>query len=281
MAAPRPLPFVTMDVIYDITELSPYTGGAFVPTMGALHAGHRSLIHQAVASGYPTLVSIFVNPAQFAPHEDLDDYPRTLERDLDMVRAIGVAAVFVPSAETIYPVDQLAPSMPLPVVATTPGLEDAHRPHFFGGVCGVVTRLFDLTKPVQSYFGEKDWQQLCVIDAMVRANPDRWPSLQVIGVPTVREQDGLAMSSRNVHLSADDRIRALALSRALTAARGLEPGSAETAMQEILHDSDLAVDYAVVRDAVTLTSPQEDRPNRALIAASLGTIRLIDNSDVG
>lgn len=270
-----------MDVIHDIAELSPYTGCAFVPTMGALHTGHQSLIQQAVASGHPTLVSIFINPAQFAPHEDLDGYPRTLEQDLDMVRAQGVAGVFVPSVQTIYPADQVAPPIPLPGVATDPGLEDAYRPHFFGGVCGVVARLFDLVKPAQSYFGEKDWQQLRVIDAMAEANPDRWPSLQIIGVPTVREPGGLALSSRNVYLSPEDRSRARAISLALAAARGLEPGPAAQAMMEILNESRLVVDYAVVRDAMTLRAPQHGRPMRALIAASLGRIRLIDNSGLG
>ena len=270
-----------MDVIHDISDLPPYVGGAFVPTMGALHAGHQSLIHEAVASGRPALVSIFVNPTQFAPHEDFDAYPSTLEHDLDMVRAAGVAAVFVPSVEAIYPTDALTPSVPLPAVATEPGLEDTHRPHFFAGVCGVVARLLDLTMPSMSYFGEKDWQQLRVIDAMVRANADRWASLRVIGVPTVREHGGIAMSSRNVYLSPEDRTRALAISRALEAARGLGRAAAELVMQEILHDSELAIDYAVVRDAMTLGPPQQDRPTRALIAASIGHIRLIDNCDVG
>jgi pantoate--beta-alanine ligase len=266
-----------MQVITDTADIHSFTGAAFVPTMGALHEGHRVLIREAAASGLPALVSIFVNPMQFAPHEDLDSYPRTLEQDLDAIREDGGAAVFVPSVETIYPPNETLWSPPLPTVATEPKLEDAHRPHFFGGVCAVVARLFDLTRPAVSFFGEKDWQQLKVIEAMASAHIDRWGAMQIVGVPTVREQGGLAMSSRNVYLSPEDRTRALAISRALEAARGLGRAAAELVMQEILHDSDLAIDYAVVRDAMTLGPPQQDRPTRALIAASIGRIRLIDN----
>jgi pantoate--beta-alanine ligase len=270
-----------MQVITDITDLRPFTGVAFVPTMGALHAGHRSLIREAASSGLPVLVSIFVNPKQFAPHEDLDSYPRTLEQDLDAVREDGGAAVFVPSVETIYPPNETLWSPPLPAVATEPGLEDAHRPHFFCGVCAVVARLFDLIRPAASFFGEKDWQQLKVIEAMVSAHADRWGAMQIVGVPTVRELDGLALSSRNVYLSDEDRPRGLSLCRALRAANNLSDAAAESAMMEILLDSDLVVEYAVVRDAGSLLQPQNDRPKRAMIAATLDGVRLIDNATVG
>ncbi|MDP7087195.1 MAG: pantoate--beta-alanine ligase [Phycisphaerales bacterium] len=270
-----------MHVITDITDLRPFTGAAFVPTMGALHEGHRVLIREAAASGLPVLVSIFVNPMQFAPHEDLDSYPRTLEQDLDAIREDGGAAVFVPSVETIYPPNETLWSPPLPTVATEPKLEDAHRPHFFGGVCAVVARLFDLTRPAVSFFGEKDWQQLKVIEAMASAHTDRWGAMQIVGVPTVREPDGLALSSRNVHLSDEDRRRGLSLCRALRAANDLSDAAAESAMMEILLDSDLVVDYAVVRDSGSLLQPQNDRSKRALIAATLDGVRLIDNAAVG
>ena len=269
-----------MQIITDIAGLQSFHGVAFVPTMGAFHEGHRALIREAVASGLPTLVSIFVNPTQFAPHEDLDAYPRTLEQDLDAARADGAAAVFVPSVELVYPSDETVCAPPLPAVATEPGLEDACRPHFFGGVCGVVARLFDLTKPAVSFLGEKDWQQLKVIEAMVAADADRWEGLQVVGVPTVREPDGLAMSSRNVFLQGDDRRRAASLCMALRAAKGLPQNAAEAAMMKTLLNSDLNVDYAVVRDGASLKQPQANRPARALIAARLGGVRLIDNAAV-
>jgi pantoate--beta-alanine ligase len=270
-----------MQVISSINELQPFAGAAFVPTMGALHAGHRSLIRKASASGLPVLVSIFVNPKQFAPHEDLDSYPRTLEQDLAAASEEGAAAVFVPRVETIYPDGQSVWSPPLPAVATEPRLEDAYRPHFFGGVCGVVSRLFDLTRPALSFFGEKDWQQLKVVEAMVSDHSERWGELRIVGVSTVREPDGLALSSRNVHLHDEDRHRALAIQRALRAADGLSQAADELAMREILLDSDLVVDYAVVRNADTLGQPCDDLPKRALIAATLDGVRLIDNAPVG
>ena len=270
-----------MHVIHDTADLRPFTAAAFVPTMGALHEGHRALIREAAASGLPAVVSIFVNPAQFAPHEDLDSYPRTLERDLDMAREDGAAAVFVPTVDTIYPPEESIWTPPLPGVAMEPGLEDAHRPHFFGGVCGVVARLFDLTKPSISYFGEKDWQQLKVIQATVAANADRWGALQIVGIPTVREPDGLALSSRNVNLSGNDRHQALALSRAIHTAVDLEPSAAEGAMFDILHEAGLDIDYAVVRDATSLMEPKAGHAMRALIAATIGTVRLVDNGAVG
>ncbi len=247
--------------------------------MGALHEGHLSLIRQGTQMGAPVVVSIFVNPTQFAPHEDFDQYPRPLDRDLDMAAKAGAAAVFVPAAECVYPPDVPVAAPSLPPVATTPGLEDGHRPHFFTGVCAVVARLFDLVRPAKAIFGEKDWQQLQVIRAMVAADPSRFP-LQIDSGPTLREADGLAMSSRNAYLDPAQRDQALALSRALGLAQGLDPIAAEAAMMACLVDAGLTVDYAVVRDAVSLGPPSADRPSRALIAASLGSIRLIDNGPV-
>ncbi len=222
------------------------------------------------------VISVFVNPTQFAPGEDLATYPRTLAHDLEVSAAAGAVAAFVPGVETMYPpnMDLWVPS--LPEVATTPGLEDASRPHFFTGVCQVVARLFDLTRPSMAWFGEKDWQQLQVVRAMVGEHQDRWPDLEIHAGETVREPDGLAMSSRNAYLDQSARPRALALGAALQVATSGEP-----AMRRVLLEADLDVDYAVIRDAETLQSPQAGRPRRALVAATLDGTRLIDNAAVG
>ena len=269
-----------MRVVKDKPDLSDVGGCSFVPTMGALHQGHEALIRCAVESGRPAVVSIFVNPTQFAPHEDLDSYPRTIEQDLDLAERAGVDTVFVPEVEMIYPDPDSVWVPPLPPVATEPGLEDADRPHFFGGVCAVVSRLFDLVQPHQAFFGEKDWQQLKVVEGMVAMHQERWSDLKITGVPTARESDGLALSSRNLYLSAAERIQAQSLSRALRAASGLQGVEAERVMRSILEQSGLSVDYAVVRDAETLTAPRHTAPRRALIAARIGSVRLIDNADV-
>ncbi len=264
-----------MHIVRDIQALDAFPGAALVPTMGALHEGHRSLTRMAVASGRPTVVSIFVNPAQFAPGEDLDTYPRTLERDIAQCAADGAHAVFAPSTAAVYPPGEPPWTPPLPAVATDPGLEDGHRPHFFAGVCTVVARLFDIVRPTEAFFGEKDWQQLRVVTDLVETHRDRWPGLSVAAGPTIREEDGLAMSSRNVFLNASSRTRALALHRALSRA-----DEGEAAMRRVLEASGLEVDYAVVRDAETLGPPVAGRDRRALIAATLDGTRLIDNAAV-
>lgn len=267
-----------MRLLRTAEELRPLAGGVFVPTMGALHAGHLALIDAARRLGTPTIVSIFVNPTQFAPGEDFDRYPRPVDRDLELCRAHGADAVFLPAATAIYPPDLEVPVPPLPAVATGPGLEDRIRPGHFAGVCQVVARLFDLVRPCAAVFGEKDYQQLRVITAMVEAAGDRWPGLRIVGHPTVREPDGLAMSSRNAYLHPDERGRALGLFRALQAAAGADaPGAAEHIMRETLHAHDLAVEYAVVRTADSLLPADSLAvPTRALVAARLGTVRLID-----
>jgi len=269
-----------VDCITSIKELQSHEGCGLVPTMGALHRGHCSLIEQMRTHTDDVVVSIFVNPAQFNDPADLDRYPRTLEADLVAAEAAGATAVFVPEVETIYP-DEGTWLPPLPDVATNPQLEDACRPGHFAGVCKVVARLFDLAKPSLSIFGEKDWQQLAVLESMVTAHADRWPGLRILRGPTVREEDGLAMSSRNVLLGEEERERGLGLSRALKAA-AVAGGvaKAETAMHEILVEHELAIEYAVVRDATTLEpirSSEEEPSARALIAARLGAVRLIDN----
>lgn len=269
-----------MPLVADPDDLKPYHGGVLVPTMGALHEGHLALIRRGVELGRPVVVSVFVNPTQFGPNEDFDRYPRDPERDRAAAEQAGADVVFMPEVETMYPPggDTLDPPA-LPAAATEPGLEDHCRPGHFEGVCQVVARLFDLSKPVAAVFGEKDYQQLRVIQQMVDANPERWPGLRIISYPTVRDEDGLALSSRNRYLSPEQRERARGLFRALRNAHAAQhPVTAEQIMEQDLLAHDLAIDYAVVRDADTLL-PVEDlsRPTRALIAARLDSIRLIDN----
>jgi pantoate--beta-alanine ligase len=277
---------MTVLLVHHQPDLLAAIGGqrpSFVPTMGALHEGHLALIRRAGQCGRPIVVSIFVNPTQFGPGEDFERYPRTLEADCEAAEQAGADVIYAPPVEEVYPPDRTSPVPPLPAVATEPKLEDAHRPGHFAGVCQVVARLFDLVQPRWAVFGEKDYQQLLVIRAMVQhfasTEPDRWPDLQIIANPTVREPDGLAMSSRNRYLSAAMRERALGLSRALAAAvEPAVPADAERAMQRVLAEHELTVDYAVVRDAESLLPMTTfDRPARALIAARLGEVRLIDN----
>ncbi|MEY3025507.1 MAG: hypothetical protein RLZZ238_404 [Planctomycetota bacterium] len=276
-----------MRIIEDPAELaSPDLAGCgFVPTMGALHAGHGSLVTRARQDGRPVVVSIFVNPTQFGPSEDYARYPRTLDSDCALLEPLGAAAVFVPSVEAIYPrgleaARVEATAIALPRVATEPRLEDACRPTHFGGVALVVGRLFDLVRPSAAYFGEKDYQQLRLIEDMVEADRARFGGLRVVPCPTIRESDGLAMSSRNRYLSANEREGAIALSRAIQVAHAAQRvETAERLMRETLESFGLEVEYAVVRDARSLLPvPGFERPTRALIAARLGSTRLIDNA---
>jgi len=256
---------------------------AFVPTMGALHEGHLSLVRRAREKADHVAVSIFVNPTQFGPQEDLDQYPRPIERDLELCRAEGVDLVFNPDAETMYPPDD--PAMTLEFPGLTDQLEGAERPGHFSGVCGVVTKLFNIVQPDLACFGRKDYQQLRVIEAMTRA---MCLPIEIDAGPTVRESDGLAMSSRNVYLDADQRRRALGLSKALREATTLiregaiEPEPIERAMQQVLEAHKLEIDYAVVRDARTLQPVDVIDPPRepivCLLAARAGQVRLIDNA---
>ena len=258
-----------------------------VPTMGALHPGHQALIRQAAAQEAPTVVSIFVNPTQFAAGEDFDEYPRPLDRDLEIAAAAGADIVFAPPCEEIYPEGQraahaTAERIALPALATSPGLEDLIRPHFFAGVCLVVGRLLDMVKPGLCIFGEKDYQQLLVIRKMVQEKRSRFGELVVESSPTIRDTDGLALSSRNVHLSDSQRARALGIPRALEAAKqSLGIDEAQVTMRRVLAEHELDVDYAAIRHAELLSPPnQEDIPLRALIAARVGAIRLIDNCPI-
>ncbi len=274
-----------MQLLHTAEALAPFHAGRFIPTMGALHEGHAALIRAAAIDNTrapsaphrsPIVVSIFVNPTQFNDPADLTRYPRTPEADLAICRAAGVDAVFMPEPDIIYPPGIAIATPPLPRVATAPKLEDALRPGHFAGVCQVVQRLFDLVRPAHAYFGEKDWQQLQVIRAMSAALPG---SPVIIPVPTIRESGALALSSRNRFIAPADRPRALALSRALATAQDhTDPASAERAMRDTLVDASLEVEYAVIRDAETLEAPRPNHPARALIAARLAPVRLIDNA---
>lgn len=268
-----------MKTVHSIEDRSGIEGGSLVPTMGALHAGHLALIRRARALGRPVVVSIFVNPAQFAEDEDVERYPRRLEADREAAAGAGADVVFAPDVETVYPRGAVVRAPPLPAVATEPRLEDACRPGHFAGVCQVVGRLFDLIRPRWAVFGEKDYQQLLVVQAMVEAEGERWPGLEIDAHATLRERDGLAESSRNASLDLEQRARAVGLFQALEAARAAPgPGAATDLMVTTLEAHGLSIDYAVVRDAATLM-PIDDprRPSRALIAAHTGGVRLIDN----
>jgi pantoate--beta-alanine ligase len=253
-----------------------------VPTMGALHAGHRALIRRAVAGNDAVLVSIFVNPLQFGPAEDLGRYPRTLDADLAMCQQEGVAAVFAPDRAAMYPGGT-------PGTAVDPGplgeiLEGRSRPGHFAGVLTVVAKLLHLVAPGTAYFGEKDFQQLTLIRAMAR---DLDFDLEVVGCPTVRDPDGLALSSRNAFLSAADRARALTLSRALFAGAGSAADGGPAVLKrarEILAAGPgglpaVDMDYLELRDPDLGPAPERGSA-RLLVAARVGATRLIDNVPV-
>ncbi len=275
-----------MQVIQTISDLKAYHNCVLVPTMGALHKGHASLITQAVALQHPpVVVSIFVNPAQFAADEDLANYPQTLDADLALCEECGADAVFMPQTTLVYPngiptADNLS-SEPLPNVATRPQLEDCARPTHFAGVCIVVRRLFDLTQPKYAMFGSKDFQQLAVIRAMVKI--DQRP-IQIVGCDTIREQDGLALSSRNVYLNNEQRKRALGISKALIAIEHIGSiTAAEDTMCEILDLHHIRTEYAAIRDANTLLpidTLNTTTQLQALIAGYIDKVRLIDNMHV-
>lgn len=277
----------TPRIIHDPDVLESLHGGTFVPTMGALHEGHLSLVREARRRGGPVVVSVFVNPTQFAPGEDFDAYPRGLDRDAALAAEAGADAIFAPSAASMYPEGPeaavaAAAAFPLPDVAQAPGLEDADRPRFFGGVCLVVDRLLRQVRPSAAIFGEKDWQQLQVVDAMVRSD-ESLANIEIVPGAIVRDPDGLAMSSRNSRIPPEERDRALGLPRALQVAHAAQhPDTAERLMVETLEAHGLEVGYAVVRDPRSLGPVQGfEEPTRGLVAATLrwdgGSVRLIDN----
>lgn len=255
---------------------------ALVPTMGALHEGHRTLVRAARAGADRVVVSIFVNPRQFAPNEDFATYPRTENTDLAALTEEGADLAWVPAPDVVYP-----PGFETTVKAGSLGqpMEGAHRPGFFDGVATVVAKLFALVRPHRAYFGEKDFQQLLVVTRMAR---DLDLGVEVVPVPTVREADGLALSSRNVYLSSEDRAVAPALYRTMTrmAARLADGASAPEAeiawgRERILEAGFSEVDYLDIRDPRTLEPvTRAGVPARILVAARLGSVRLIDNVPV-
>ena len=252
---------------------------ALVPTMGALHDGHVSLVRLAKRRAKKVVVSIFVNPTQFAPTEDFGSYPRTWKSDLEKLTAEAVDLIWNPDVKTMYPegfATRIAPEGP-----ATAGLEDRFRAHFFGGVATVVGKLFTQCRPDVAIFGEKDFQQLRVVARMA---VDLDLGVKVIGSRTVRERDGLAMSSRNVYLSAEERRVAPVLYRTMkeSAAQlkaGEEIPAAMSKGAEIIKAAGFALDYFEIRNADTLApvASASDAPLRILVAAKIGKTRLIDN----
>lgn len=252
---------------------------ALVPTMGALHAGHGALVAEARSRAARTVVSIFLNPTQFSPAEDLDRYPRTFEADCALLAEAGVDLVYAPGVPDMYPAGfdtRIVPGGPASV-----GLEDAARPHFFGGVATVVAKLLLQAMPDVAMFGLKDYQQLRVVTAMVR---DLDLPVEIVPVETIREHDGLALSSRNRFLKADERRRAASLYAALQeAAAAIRAGTpVEAALatgRNTILKAGCTIDYFEARDALTLKTPEEGAV-RLLAAARLGAVRLIDNIGV-
>ncbi|WP_159944111.1 MULTISPECIES: pantoate--beta-alanine ligase [unclassified Nocardiopsis] len=257
---------------------------ALVPTMGALHEGHRSLMRLARARADTVVVSVFVNPLQFGPDEDFDRYPRTLDTDTDVCAQEGVDVVFAPSVRTMYPVEQM---VTVSAGAMGDRLEGASRPGFFTGVLTVVSKLLHLVRPDVAVFGRKDAQQLAVVRRMVA---DLNMGVEIVGAPTLRDPDGLATSSRNVYLSAEERASALALSRALDAGRGAAaggPDAVRAAAGAVLDEAAKAeppveLDYLALVDPETFADAPADHTGEAVlaVAARVGTTRLIDNVSV-
>jgi pantoate--beta-alanine ligase len=278
---------VTVEIAHDAASLRARIAGwrragesiALVPTMGALHAGHISLVERAKKHARRTVMSVFVNPAQFAPSEDFAAYPRSLGADAALFEAAGGDLVFAPSLRDMYPAG-FATTVTLggPAVA---GLEDRFRPTHFAGVATVVAKLLNQCRPDFAVFGEKDFQQLKVVMQLAR---DLDFETQIISAPTVREADGLALSSRNVHLRAEERARAPRLYAALCQcareiAQDVPIKTALGTARANLAEAQFAIDYVEARHAETLApvSARGDGPNRLLAAVRLGTTRLIDN----
>ncbi|HEU0066263.1 MAG TPA: pantoate--beta-alanine ligase [Sphingomonas sp.] len=261
---------------------------ALVPTMGALHAGHMALIEAARRPGTKVVASIFVNPRQFGAGEDLSRYPRKEMADLTMLTDAGCDIAWLPAVETMYPAGF---ATNVSVAGVSAGFDGAARPGHFDGVATVVAKLFNQVAPDAAYFGEKDFQQLAVVRRMAR---DLDLPVEIVGVPTQREDDGLAMSSRNIYLDADERARAVALPRALgiaarAIARGGDVAAALADATAMLVAAGFVVDYVALADAETLVAIGDDRvgggsggdrPVRLLAAARMGGTRLIDNIPV-
>ncbi len=260
---------------------------ALVPTMGALHEGHLTLVRAAALAADHVIVSIFVNPTQFGPNEDLDAYPRRIAEDSRLLESEGVALLWAPTVEEVYPSGY---ATNVSVSGVSDEFCGAARPGHFDGVATVVCKLFNQVQPDVAMFGEKDWQQLAVIRRMARDLDLTRPHADaIVGVPTVREADGLAMSSRNQYLSIEHRAAAVALPQAMRAAvTAIESGAPVKAALDSLVTRLLAagfgpVDYAGLADAASLEpldQRPQSRPARLLVAARIGTTRLIDNMSV-
>ncbi|MGH8274904.1 MAG: pantoate--beta-alanine ligase [Gammaproteobacteria bacterium] len=255
---------------------------ALVPTLGNLHAGHGALIDAARRTADFVIVSVFVNPTQFGPGEDYAAYPRTLAEDRTLAGEHEADAVFAPGVAEMYPHGPETPVQVLAPAALTDILCGARRPGHFAGVAGVVTRLLNIVQPEYVLFGEKDYQQLLVVRRVVR---ELFLDTGIVGVPTVRETDGLALSSRNRYLTPEERERAPRLYRALaTAAEALRAGSSADSVERAgaaeLDTAGFKTEYFAVRDAVSLGAPEPDRDRIVFAAAWLGKARLIDNMHV-
>lgn len=260
---------------------------ALVPTMGALHEGHLTLVREAKRVADHVVASIFVNPRQFGPNEDLDAYPRRLAADAALLEAEGVAVLWAPTVDAMYPKGY---STNVSVSGVSEVLCGAARPGHFDGVATVVGKLFNQVRPDYALFGEKDWQQLAVIRRMARDLDLVLPHVDnIIGVPTVREANGLAMSSRNQYLTEVERVQAASLNVAMKDAIAAVVGGGDitaelaTLRARIVSAGFTSVDYADLRDAETLedVTQMTDRPARLLVAARIGKARLIDNMPVG
>ncbi|AZO46878.1 MAG: pantoate--beta-alanine ligase [Mesorhizobium sp.] len=255
-------------------------GIAMVPTMGALHDGHISLVRMALEKAERCVVSIFVNPAQFAPTEDLDKYPRQLARDLERLAEAGAHLVFTPGVAEMYPAGF---ATRISVGGPSSGLESDFRPSFFDGVATVVAKLFLQAAPDYAIFGEKDYQQLCVVRQLCR---DLDLPVAIVGAPTVRDADGLAMSSRNAYLGEKELAVARKLNvvlrrtAAALAAGADEADAAHAARQALVEAGFRKVDYVAARESLTLAPWRRDRDGRVLAAVWLGTTRLIDNVEI-
>lgn len=271
------------EAVESLRETAPV---AFVPTMGALHEGHLTLVRAAKTRTPHVVVSIFVNPTQFGPNEDLDAYPRQMEQDSRLLEVEGVALLWAPDVAEMYP-DGFATN--ISVSGVSEHFCGASRPGHFDGVATVVNKLFNQVRPNMAFFGEKDWQQLAVIRRMARDLDLSLPHADaIVGVPTVREADGLAMSSRNQYLSPEQRQSAAALPCAMRTAiaaivEGELPATAlETLGTHLLGAGFSSIDYAALADAQSLELLDQlgSAPTRLLVAARIGTTRLIDNMAV-
>ena len=255
---------------------------SFVPTMGALHDGHLSLVEIAHQQADFVVVSIFVNPLQFAAGEDFEKYPRTLQEDAEQLSDAGVDVLFAPDVDDVYPNGDQITQHAGPIGET---FEGAARPGHFDGMLTVVARLFDLVKPDIAVFGNKDAQQLFLIRRMVENSNHRWNALQVIGAPIIREEDGLAMSSRNRYLSSDERELAQKISRALRAAEtasGTPEARVSAAEQVMATAPAVRLDYVALVNPATFDPIEAGFVGRALliVAAKVGNTRLIDNLSI-